>query len=272
MDEDPLSPEVVADRVVGKRRSGLRTKIGGAFAAVLVGLGKIKTLLLLLLKFKLVLTLVSALASMFLYGLAFGWAFGVGFVIILAVHEFGHFVAIRREGIRAGLPVFIPFLGAVISLRQQPLDAWQEFKIAAAGPVFGTALSVILLGIGQFVMPAHAAGIYLSLAYIGFFLQLFNLIPVAPLDGGRIVAAVSPALWWVGLPILIAAALFFRSVLTGIIAVLVVVQLIGRWRGRKAEVAAGYYSVTPLQRTLAAATWLGLVLICIAGMGMVGAV
>ena len=272
MPEDPLSPEVVGARVVGRRPGGLRAKLGGLAAAVLVVISKLKVILLLLLKLKLVLTVLSALASIFLYGLAFGWTFGVGFVAILAIHEFGHWVAIRREGLPAGLPVFIPFLGAVITLRQQPLGAWQEFKIAAAGPAFGTAASAVLLALGLYGAPAHEAGLYLSLAYIGFFLQLFNLIPVAPLDGGRIVAAVSPKLWWVGLPILIGAAIWLRSVFTGIIALLVVLQLFARWRSRQAEAAAGYYSVTPLQRTLAGATWLALVLACIAGMGVVGAV
>ncbi len=270
--EDPLSPEVVADRVVGRRRSGLRTKLGGAMAAVLVILGKLKAILFVLLKFKLILTVLSGLASIFLYGLAFGWPFGVGFVAILAVHELGHYFAIRREGLRATLPVFVPFFGAYIALRQHPLDAWQEFKIAAAGPVFGTVASAVVLAIGIFVAPAASAGLYASLAYTGFFLQLFNLIPVAPLDGGRMVAAISPMLWWVGLPILILAALFFHSVFTGIIALLVLMQLIVRWRTRKAETAAGYYNVTALQRVGAAATWLILVLVCVAGMAVVGAV
>jgi Zn-dependent protease len=272
MPDDPLSPEVVAARVVGRRPGGLRTKLGGLAAAALVVFAKLKTILLLLLNLKFVLTVVSALASVFVYGLAFGWPFGVGFVALLAIHEFGHWVAIRREGLPAGLPVFIPFLGAAITLRQQPLDAWQEFKIAAAGPAFGTVASAAALAIGLFAASPHAAGLYLSLAYIGFFLQLFNLIPVAPLDGGRILAAVSPRLWWLGLPILIGAAIWLRSVFTGIIALLVVLQLFARWRGRKAAAAAGYYSVPPLQRTLAGLTWLLLVLLCVAGMGVVGAV
>ena len=272
MPEDPLSPEVVADRVVGRRRSGLRAKIGGAIAAVLAVLGKLKTLLLLLLKFKLIFSVLSALASMFLYGLAFGWPFGIGFVLIRAIHEFGHFLAIRREGLNASLPVFIPFFGAAISLRQHPLDAWQEFKIAAAGPLFGAAASLMALLIGTFWAPAATAGMYLSLAYTGFFLQLFNLIPVAPLDGGRMVAAISPRLWWVGLPILIAAAIFFRSILTGVIALLVLFQLVQRWRLRKTEVDAGYYAGPTWQRVAAAVGWLGLVLVSIAGMGMVGAI
>ncbi len=272
MPEDPLAPEVVADRVVGRHPGGLRAKLGGLAAAALVVVAKLKTILLVLLNLKFVLTVFSALASIFLYGLAFGWQFGVGFVALLAIHEFGHWVAIRREGLPAGLPVFIPFLGAVISLRQQPLSAWQEFKIAAAGPAFGTVASAILLGLGLYLAPTHDAGLFLSLAYIGFFLQLFNLIPVAPLDGGRIMAAVSPAVWWIGLPILIGAAFLLRSVFTGIIALLVLVQLFARWRGRKAETAEGYYHVTPLRRTLAGATWLLLVLVCIAGMGVVGAI
>lgn len=272
MAEDPLTPEVVSDSVVGKRRSGLRAKLGGAIATLLVIFGKLKMVLLLLFKFKLVLTVLSGLVSIFLYGLAFGWPFGVGFVAILAIHELGHYFAIRQEGLRASLPVFVPFFGAYIALRQQPLDAWQEFKIAAAGPVFGTVASAAALAIGVFFAPAGSAGLYASLAYTGFFLQLFNLIPVTPLDGGRIVAAISPALWWVGLPILVLAALFFHSVFTGMIALFVLVQLIARWRNRKLETSAGYYNVSALGRVSAAATWLILVLICVAGMAVVGAV
>src|SRR5579875_1384740 len=117
----------------------------GALAAVVALWSKVKVVLLLLLKLKLFVSLGSMLVSALAYGLVYGWAFGVGVTALIALHELGHVVALRRQGLAAGLPVFIPFLGAGIFLRQRPLSAWHEFQVAAAGPLAGVAASALAL-------------------------------------------------------------------------------------------------------------------------------
>ena len=111
-----------------------------------------------------------------------GWLFGVGFVVLIFIHEMGHAVAIRREGLEAGWPVFIPFFGAMIALKGRPQSRVAEARIAYGGPLAGTLAS--LLTAGLYLL--SGSRIWLALAYSGFFLNLFNLVPISPLDGGRV--------------------------------------------------------------------------------------
>jgi Zn-dependent protease len=123
------------------------------------------------------------------------WAFAVGLVGLILVHEMGHVLANVYYGIRAGPPIFIPFLGAVINLRQRPPNAKVEAIIGIGGPVLGTVGALICYGWAL----KTGSGLLLFLAHFGFFLNLFNLLPVPPLDGGRVTAAISPRVWIVGL-------------------------------------------------------------------------
>jgi Zn-dependent protease len=136
-----------------------------------------------LVKLKALIVVVSLLLSMLAYGLAFGWAFGVGLVLIIAIHESGHVWANRRKGIPATLPVFIPFLGAIIQLKQFPQTAADEAFIGIMGPVFGLFASVAAFALG--IVTGHS--LFFALAEVGFLLHVFNLMPVLPLDGGRTV-------------------------------------------------------------------------------------
>jgi len=142
-------------------------------------------------KFKVLLVAGSVLVSLVAYGLAFGWRFGALLLLILAVHETGHSLAIRRRGLPASLPLFIPFLGALITLRRQPQDAAEEAYIAAAGPLFGLAAAYVLLLLGVlFRSPVlDVAGSF------GMLMHIFNLLPVTPLDGGRMVAFLRWKAW-----------------------------------------------------------------------------
>jgi Zn-dependent protease len=133
-------------------------------------------LVLLLPKLKVLGTAATALVSIGAYSLLVGWVFAAGFVALLFVHEMGHVVRLRREGIKAGAPMFFPFLGAVISAKSPGESALAQARVGLARPVLGTA------GAGAVALLAlitHSRLLY-ALAYTGFFLNLFNLIPSHP--------------------------------------------------------------------------------------------
>jgi Zn-dependent protease len=153
-------------------------------------LAKAKWLLVVLkgLKFgKLLLTFGSMFAMIAFEGARHGWAFGVGFVVLIFIHEMGHALAIKQAGLEAGYPVFIPFMGAFITLKGQPRSPREEATIALAGPVAGAAASVACAGV---YLSTHEH-LFLALAYVGFLLNLFNMTPIPPLDGGRAAAVFS---------------------------------------------------------------------------------
>jgi Zn-dependent protease len=129
----------------------------------------------------------------------FGWLFGVGFVVLLLIHELGHAVSIRRAGLNAGYPVFIPFVGAFITLKDQIRSPITEADIALAGPIAGAAASTACVALYF----ATRGRIWIALAHTGFFLNLFNMTPLAPLDGGRAARVFSRKAWIAGLAILV---------------------------------------------------------------------
>jgi Zn-dependent protease len=116
------------------------------------------------------------------YALIFGWRFAAGFVGLILVHELGHYIEARRQGLNPQLPVFIPFLGAYVAMKNAPFDPWRNLLVSAAGPFLGGLASLGLWLAGE----ANDSRFLIALAYSGFFLNLFNLIPVRPFDGGFI--------------------------------------------------------------------------------------
>jgi Zn-dependent protease len=114
------------------------------------------------------------------YALIWGWSFAVGLVLLILVHELGHYVEAKRQGLNPALPVFIPFLGAYVAIKDAPFDPWRNAFISIAGPVAGGlgALAVLLAG------EATDSRFLIALGYTGFFLNLFNLVPIGFLDGG----------------------------------------------------------------------------------------
>jgi len=150
-------------------------------------------------------TLASMLVSIIVYAMIPGWGgvkFAIGFTALILVHEMGHVLAMWYYGLSASPPIFIPFVGALINLRQNPPNAKVEAIIGIAGPVAGTLGSIACYALYLFVPGLHY-NIVRELAAIGFFMNLFNLLPVPPLDGGRITAAVSPWIWIAGLAALV---------------------------------------------------------------------
>ena len=259
---DPVPP---TRRERKERRGGNGSgRGGGAVALLLAALAKGKALLLLLPKLKVLTTSGSMLVSVAAYSLIWGWRFAAGFVLLLLVHELGHVIQLRREGIPASAPLFIPFLGAVVGAKSLGDDAAAEARVGLAGPVLGT------LGAGVVALAGWQlhSDLLLALAFTGFFLNLFNLLPVTPLDGGRAFAAMTPWMWFVGLAVL-AGLCFWRPnpiiLLIGLFAVLDVWRRWGAYRSGD-PAAREYYRVTPRQRAAVAAVYLGLVVLLVLGM------
>ena len=118
----------------------------------------------------------------------------VGFVVIILIHEIGHAVVIRAKGLRAGVMVFIPFIGGAVTLKDQPRSAYDDAQIGLAGPIFGTAASLVVLQLYKWLEQP----IYLGIAAAGFGINLLNLLPIGMLDGGRISGAVTKWMWVFG--------------------------------------------------------------------------
>jgi Zn-dependent protease len=236
------------------RDEPLWKKLTAPFIALGVLLSKLKGVLLLLPKIKLLTTSGSMLVSIVAYQLIFGWPFAVGFVLLLLVHEMGHVFQLRREGIEASAPMFIPFLGAVVSAKSMGDDAGAEARVGLAGPVLGSIASLVPLG----VYLATGEDFWRALAYVGFFLNLFNLLPVLPLDGGRAMAALSPKVWLVGMAGLIVMAVLFPN------PILILIILFGgfetwkRWKARDTPAALAFHTIPTRTRVLVAIVYLGL--------------
>ena len=205
-------------------------------------------------KLKLLATFGTAFISIAAYALLWGWPFAAGFVALLFLHELGHVIQLRREGVKASAPMFIPFLGAVITARSMGDDAAAEARVGLAGPILGAVASLVPLGLWL----ATGSDFWRALAYVGFFLNLFNLLPVLPLDGGRAMAALSPAIWLVGLAALVAVAIAFPNPILFLILIFGGIESWRRWKGRKTPEARAYHAIPTRTRALVAVTYLSL--------------
>jgi Zn-dependent protease len=230
-------------------------RLGGPVAAFLVLLvTKGKAILLLLPKLKIFTTSASMLVSIAAYALIWGWAFAVGFVLLLLLHELGHVIQLRREGVKASAPMFIPFLGAVIAARSMGDDAAAEARVGLAGPILGSIATLVPLGIWL----ASGEEFWQALAYVGFFINLLNLLPVLPLDGGRAMAALSPYVWFVGYAALIALTIIFPNPVLLLVLIFGGLETWRRWKTRNTPEGRAYHAIPGRTRALVAVTYLGL--------------
>jgi Zn-dependent protease len=216
-----------------------------------------KALILLLPKAKVLTTSASMLVSVGAYALIWGWRFAAGFVLLLFIHEMGHYIQLRREGVKPSGMVFIPFLGAAVGTRSLGGSALAEARVGLAGPILGSLAVVALLPIAA----ATDDDFWRALAFTGFFLNLFNLLPVVPLDGGRAMAAMAPWMWFVGFGAIVLLVFIWPNPILILIALLGGYETYRRWKQRKhgEEGNAEYYRVKPLHRLLVAGVYVGLI-------------
>ena len=219
-----------------------------------------------LVKFGAVIFKAKFLFSMFVSAAVYvwlgGWWFGIGLVVLLFVHELGHVLEAKRQHLPVSAPVFIPFMGALITLKEMPHNAWREAKLAIAGPILGSlgALAIYIAGLAFDSDPLKA------LAFLGFFINLFNLLPVVPLDGGRIVAALHPVLWLVGFLALLALVFYRPNPILIIILIFSGTELWRRWQMRGHPEMQEYYRVEPSQRLVIGLLYFGLAVLLVFGM------
>jgi Zn-dependent protease len=250
--------------------AGNRKPLWKRAGSALAGLGlllakfaaKFKALLLLAPKLKLLTTSGSMLVSMAAYSLIWGWRFAAGFVLLLLVHELGHVFQLRREGIPASAPMFIPFLGAAVAMKEMPKDAAAEARVGLAGPVLGSLGALVPLALYALT----GEDLFKALAFMGFFLNLFNLLPVLPLDGGRAMAALSPWMWFAGFALLLAATIAFPNPVMILILLFGAMETWRRWRERNSPESREFHRIPTRTRWLVAAVYLGLAAALAVGM------
>jgi Zn-dependent protease len=183
--------------------------------------------------------------SVAIYAVLLGWQLGLGITLLLLVHELGHYVVIRAKGLPAALPVFIPFIGAYVALRRWPASARDDAEIALAGPLAGGLGAIACLVIFRLTSDL----LFLPLAYLGYVLNLLNLLPIPPLDGGRIAGAISPLLWPLGLAGALGVAVATQNYLLLLVAAFLAVPALSgagrqrQWGHRPAGVGTRLYII-----------------------------
>lgn len=211
-------------------------------------------LLTLLKSGKLLTTGGTMIVSLGAYALAYGWRFAAGFIALLFAHEMGHFIAARQRGLNFGAPTFIPFVGAWIEMKEMPHDAETEAYVGFGGPFVGTLAALLC----YFLARAVDSPVLLAIAYVGFFLNLFNLIPISPLDGGRITAVLTPRIWLAGIPVLLAWFYWRPSPMLIFVVVLALPQVVKALRYRADSAEAAYYAVGAEHKLTYSIYYLGL--------------
>jgi len=264
LEPEPFAPFGEPSDRAEPRHSWLRRKLSAGGAAILAIAAKLKAILLLLPQIKVLATAGTMAVSIVAYGSIWGFAFGAGFVCLILIHELGHVIQLRREGIKASVPIFIPFLGAVIGSRSLGDNALAEAKVGLAGPILGS------IGSAACILIWHATGndLWRALAYTGFLINLFNLIPVVPLDGGRAMAAMTPWMWFAGFGGLAVLAFLEPNPVFVLILIVGAYEIYRRGQRRRhgGEQEAAYYRVPAIDRALIAAVYISLVALLVVGM------
>jgi len=260
---DPYAPREAEEPDLGRGYSPIKhpltlrdvlRKLWAPIAALGFLIWKLKFVFAAIFKFKLFTVAGSMIVSIGAYALLWGWQFAVGFVLLLLVHELGHVLEAKRQGLPVSAPMFIPFLGALITLKRLPDNAWAEAKVAIAGPILGSLGAAAVWGVGE----AIDSDLLVALAFTGFFLNLFNLAPLSPLDGGRIAGAIHPVLWIVGLALLLGLTIVAPNPILILILVLGGLESWRRWKQRRNPEGEAYYRVTPTQRVVTGVAYIGL--------------
>jgi Zn-dependent protease len=241
----------------------VKKALGPVGVAIIALFAKFKFALLAVLKFLplLLKTGGTMIISVWIYAMAWGLWFAVGFVLLLFVHECGHLLAAKRFGLKVGAPVFIPFLGALIALKEAPKNAWIESVVGIGGPLLGSAGALLC----EILYLATGNLMFRGLAHTGYLINLFNLMPVGFLDGGRIVTALSPWLWIVGMAVLVFVTITQFNFILLLILITALPRLFSLFRPKTDE-ERRYYEVTPEQRLLMGVLYFGLIAALVLGM------
>jgi Zn-dependent protease len=237
---------------IGTRLKRATAPLVGA-AAALAKFGAV------LFKIKAFVVVGSMAVSIAAYASLWGWKYAVGFVLLILVHEMGHVIVLRARGIKASAPVFLPFLGAFVSMKSAPRSVYEEAESALAGPLLGTAGALVLAWYAH----ADGSGLLRSLAFTGMLINLFNLLPALPLDGGRVAGALHPAIWVVGLLALLGLEIHRPSPILLLVLVLGSYELYHRWRGRNSAASKAYLDLTGQQRLRIGTAYIALVVVLI---------
>jgi Zn-dependent protease len=249
----------------GNKRRGL-AGLGGLGAALSA----------LLLKFPILASLLkfgwlgfSALFSVVVYSLIFGWQFAVGLVVLLFVHEMGHAVVMKLKGIPIGGMIFIPLLGAAVIMKQMPKNAKDEAEVGIAGPIAGAIAAFVCLTIAR----ENPNTVWAPLAYFGFFINLFNLIPIVPFDGGRVLGAIDRRIWIIGFIGLVAFQIWSwingnHSLFLLLFVILAATQLWTRRSVPNTPEARAYYDVQIGERIVLGLAYFGLAAVLVLGMAI----
>jgi Zn-dependent protease len=209
--------------------------VGAGVVGLALLAAKFKTLIAILLEFKFLFFFAKVFAlswtfllSLWLYVLVFGWRFAIVILLTLLVHELGHYFAFRSYGLEARLPQFVPFMGA-FTMGVPPDDLEHDAYIALAGPLTGLALAVLCYAIGQLFHDPF----WIAVADVSAFLNLFNMLPVPPFDGGRVIAAVWPPLWILGVAAFVVVAILWHVPIIFVIVIgaLGIPTIVSMWRG-----------------------------------------
>lgn len=230
---------------------------GPAGVLLVLVLGKLKWVLVLA-KFAKLKTLLTMLVAVWAYGSLWGLPFAMGFILLIFVHELGHGLVMHQQGIPAGAPIFIPFVGAVIAMQGRPRNAYVEALVGIGGPALGTLAALICLSIAWVTDQPF----WYALASTGFLINLFNMLPVSPLDGGRIAGVISRWLWLVGFGL--GGLLFFKTQ-SPLLFLILVFGAISFFRVARQHKAA-YFDVDVRARTLIAVGYFGLIALMTLGM------
>src|SRR2546423_7308310 len=276
----PSSIEGYTEDIGAEQREAAKrgTTNGGSKRKGLAGLGGLGAALsALLLKFPLLAPLLkfgwlgfSALFSVVVYSLIFGWQFAVGLVLLLFVHEMGHAIVMKLKGIPIGGMIFIPLLGAAVIMKQMPKNAKDEAEVGIAGPIAGAIAAMVCLALAR---DNPGTTIWAPLAYFGFFINLFNLIPIVPFDGGRVLGAIDRRIWIIGFLGLIAFQIWSwvngnHSIFLLLFVVLAASQLWSRRSVPNTPEARAYYDVPIAERIVLSVLYFGLAAVLVLGMSL----
>lgn len=229
-------------------------KVGAPLFALL---GKLKFLIL----FKgIFITFGSMVVSIWIMGKVYGLAYGIGIVALIFIHECGHAIAGMSKGIKPGFMLFVPFMGAFVTLSRFGKNLEQDAFIGIMGPVFGTLASLACVALAFLTNSPF----FMALAYFGFFINLFNLLPTPPLDGGWIAPLFSPKLLAFGAVLMVIFG--FRNPLILFLGIASIPRIIGAWKADPAT--QPYYQATTAARWKYGVAYIGLAGFLAAGMAV----